>query len=239
MTLQIATSEPLKQPCIDADFNVDASSAFQQLVDEQSRLSRDQLSELHKQWLGPHGVFATFSAEVERLGRQAPALDDLSELSSAERVNEAERAVAFALAQSNRRRAANNPFGSRSRQELCCVVFDESRAYTLAERYAAYEAMRQSDSDFFIKLIATTRGVTERRIVFHGLLEHYDRLLPIENSIYPEAYRDVQQTHLDREEGLYGPLILGDSLQNLLMHMTPLELLKQVKVPTDAMACSQ
>ena len=99
--------------------------------------------------------------------------------------------------------------------------------------------MRQSDSDFFIKLIATTRGVTERRVVFRGLLEHYDRLLPIEKSIYPEAYRDVQQTHLDREEGLYGALILGDSLQNLLTRMTPLELLKQIKAPTDAMACSE
>ena len=228
MTLQIATSEPLKQSCIDSDFHVDASSAFQQLVDEQSRLSRDQLSELHKQWLGPHGVFATFSAEVERLGRQAPALDDLSSLGSPERMNQAERAVAFALAQSNRRRATNNPFGSRSRQDLCCVVFDESCAYTLAERYAAYEAMRQSDSDFFIKLIATTRGVTERRIVFHGLLEHYDRLLPIEKSIYPEAYRDVQQTHLDREEGLYGPLMLGDSLVAIFETVTPKELLNQI-----------
>jgi len=228
MTLQIATSEPLKQPCIDADFNVDASSAFQRLVDEQSQLSREQLSELHKQWLGPHGVFATFSAEVERLGRQAPALDDLSSLGSPERMNQAERAVAFALAQSNRRRATNNPFGSRSRQDLCCVVFDESCAYTLAERYAAYEAMRQSDSDFFIKLIATTRGVTERRIVFHGLLEHYDRLLPIEKSIYPEAYRDVQQTHLDREEGLYGALILGDSLVAIFETVTPKELLNQI-----------
>lgn len=228
MTLQIATSEPLKQPCIDADFNVDASSAFQRLVDEQSQLSREQLSELHKQWLGPHGVFATFSAEVERLGRQAPALDDLSSLGSPERMNQAERAVAFALAQSNRRRATNNPFGSRSRQDLCCVVFDESCAYTLAERYAAYEAMRQSDSDFFIKLIATTRGVTERRIVFHGLLEHYDRLLPIEKSIYPEAYRDVQQTHLDREEGLYGPLMLGDSLVAIFETVTPKDLLNQI-----------
>jgi hypothetical protein len=228
MTIQVATSEPLKQQPIEAHHSSDVSTAFQQLVDEQSQLSRDQLSELHKQWLGPHGIFATFSAEVERLGRQAPALDELCSLGSAERTNEAERAVAFALAQSNRRRAANNPFGSRSRQDLCCVVFNETGAYTLAERYAAYEAMRQSDSDFFIKLIATTRGVTERRVVFRGLLEHYDRLLPIEKSIYPEAYRDVQQTHLDREEGLYGPLILGDSLAAIFETVTPKELLNQI-----------
>lgn len=229
MTIQIATSEPLKQQSVDGAFHVDVCTAFQQLVDEQNRLSRDQLSILHKQWLGPHGVLATFSAEVERLGRQASALDDVCELDSAARKNEAERAVAFALAQSNRRGAALNPFASHSRQALCCVVFDASCAYTLAERYAAYEAMRQSDSAFFINLIATTRGVTERRVVFRGLLEHYDRLLPIEKSIYPEAYRDVQQTHLDREEGLYGPLILSTSLAALFEIVSPKELLNQIQ----------
>jgi hypothetical protein len=226
MTIQITTSGPLEHCLIDTGTHIDVSVAFQRLVEEQNTFSRKQLSELHGQWLGPHGVFAAFSAEVERLGRQAPVLDDLASLSSTARINEAEQAVAFALAQCNRRHAAINPFGGRSRQELCCVVF------------AAFEAMRQSDSDFFIKLIATTRGVTERRIVFLGLLEHYDRLLPVEKSIYPEAYREVQQTHLEREEGLYGPLVLSDSLQTLLTRMTPLELLKQIDTPTDAMACA-
>jgi hypothetical protein len=185
MTIQITTSGPFEHCLIDTGTHIDASVAFQRLVEEQNTFSRKQLSELHGQWLGPHGVFAAFSAEVERLGRQAPVLDDLSSLSSTARINEAEQAVAFALAQCNRRHAAINPFGGRSRQELCCVVFDASGTYSLAERYAAFEAMRQSDSDFFIKLIATTRGVTERRIVFLGLLEHYDRLLPVEKSIYP------------------------------------------------------
>lgn len=238
MTIQITTSGPLEHCLIDTGTHIDVSVAFQRLVEEQNTFSRKQLSELHGQWLGPHGVFAAFSAEVERLGRQAPVLGDLASLSSTARINEAEQAVAFALAQCNRRHAAINPFGGRSRQELCCVVFDASGTYSLAERYAAFEAMRQSDSDFFIKLIATTRGVTERRIVFLGLLEHYDRLLPVEKSIYPEAYREVQQTHLEREEGLYGPLVLSDSLQTLLTRMTPLELLKQIDTPTDAMACA-
>jgi hypothetical protein len=233
MTIQIATSGPLRQRLIEPDITTDAWAAFQRLVEEQNKFSRDQLSELHRQWLGPHGVFATFSAEVERLGRQAPVLDDLALLGSAARLSEAERAVAFALAQSNRRHAVTNPFASCSRYELCSVVFGESEPYTLAERYAAYEAMRQSDSDFFIKLIATTRGVTERRIVFLGLLEHYDRLLPVEKSIYPEAYREVQQTHLEREEGLYGPLMLSDSLQTLLTRMTPLDLLNQIQCPAE------
>ncbi|WP_342654767.1 hypothetical protein [Pseudomonas sp. F3-2] len=225
MTLQSATSQP-SAPLRSRPDHVGVAAEFNRLVDEQAALSRDQLNALHKQWFGPQGLFATFSAEVERLGRQAPALDDLTWLDNPQRLQEAERAVAFALAQSNRRGAAVNPFSGRARHDLCCVVFDETGAYTLVERYAAYEAMRQSDSDFFIKLIATTRGVVERRIVFRGLLEHFDRLLPIEKSIYPGAYREVQQAHLDREEGLYGPLTLSDSLVALLETVSPVELLK-------------
>jgi hypothetical protein len=208
-------------------------SDFQRLLDQQSAMSRDQLQAIHRQWFGPQGLFATFCAEIERLGRQAPALDDLTRLGSARRRQEAELAVAFALSQSNRRGAARNPFNGRKREALCCVIFDESGGYTLVERYAAYEAMRQGDSEFFIKLIATTRGVVERRIVFQGLLEHFDRLLPLEKSIYPGAYREVQLAHLEREEALYGPLKLEDSLVTLLETVAPIDLLKQIQSPED------
>jgi hypothetical protein len=208
---------------------------FQRLVDEQAALSSDQLHGLHKQWLGPQGLFATFSAEVDRLGRQAPALEDQPRLDDPARQQAVERAVTFVLAQSNRRGAVDNPFNGRSRADLCCVVFDESGANTLVERYAAYAAMCQSHSDFFIKLIATTRGVVERRIVFKGLLEHFDRLLPVEKCIYPEGYRDVQQAHLDREEARYGPLLLSDNVLSLLETMSPLDLLEQIQEPFDSL----
>lgn len=209
------------------------SRDFQRLLDRQGAMSRDQLQAIHRQWFGPQGLFATFCAEIERMGRQAPSLDDLTRLGSARRRQQAELAVAFALAQSHRRGAAHNPFNGRKREALCCVIFDESGAYALVERYAAYEALRQGDSEFFIKLIATTRGVVERRIVFKGLLEHFDRLLPLEKSIYPGAYREVQLAHLEREEGLYGPLKLEDSLVTLLETVTPLDLLKQIQSPED------
>ncbi|MEX5614686.1 hypothetical protein ABFV55_08170, partial [Pseudomonas syringae] len=68
---------------------------------------------------------------------------------------------------------------------------------------------------------ATTRNTVERRIVFHGLLEHFDRLLPIEKSIYPLNYRTVQQAHLDHEEALYGALIKQQSIGSLLEKYTP------------------
>src|SRR5690606_9734067 len=132
---------------------------------------------------GPEGVFATFSAQVTLEGRHALGLEDVARLENKRRLRHVEKAVAFALSQHYRRDASANPFRLQSRESLCCVVYDESAAFTLVERYAAYEAIRQLDSDFFIKLIATTRGVVERRIVFRGLLEHFDRLLPIEQSI--------------------------------------------------------
>jgi len=202
---------------------------FRSLVNRQNALSADCLSALHKQWLGPQGVFATLGAEIDRLGRQAPILEELLEFTDGARAEAAERAVTFALAQSNRCAAVVNPFSGFSREALCCVVFDDSGVYSLVERYAAYEAMRDSDSDFFIKLIATTRGVVERRIVFRGLLEHFDRLLPVEKNIYPQTYRETQQAHLDREEAMYGPLVLSDSLMVLLHSISAVELMEKVR----------
>jgi hypothetical protein len=193
------------------------------------------LGELHRQWLGPRGLFATFGREIEQLGRQAPSLDELDDIVDDVRLQQADSAVAFVLGQSHRRVAAKNPFIGRRREALCCVAFDDCAGLTLVERYAAYEALRQNDSTFFIKLIATTRGVPERRIVFRGLLEHYDSLMPLERCIYPEGYRDIQQGHLDREEELHGPLSLDGSLMKLLEKMTPLSLLKQVQPPSESL----
>jgi hypothetical protein len=76
----------------------------------------------------------------------------------------------------------------------------------------------------------------ERRIVFRGLLEHFDGLLPIEQSIYPLNYRRAQQSHLDREEALYGKLELDKPIYALLEEHSPewlLENLCPVQQPID------
>jgi hypothetical protein len=202
---------------------------FKRLVEQQSVMCPDALCELHKQWLGPRGIFASFDKEIEQLGRQAPSLLELDLIEDDLRLQQAEPALAFVLAQSNRRGAVKNPFLGLRRERLCCLAFDESAGLTLVERYAAYEALRQCDSAYFIKLIATTRGVSERRIVFRGLLDHYDCLMPLERCIYPATYRDSQQAHLDREEVVHGPLAFDESVMKLLEKMTPLNLLKLIQ----------
>lgn len=223
---------PSAGPVSDIDSNEDpVFIAFHDLVHLQASYGTSHLMELHRMWLGPRGMFATLSDEIDQLGRQAPGLDDVQLLSCPQRITAAERAVAFALARSNRRAATVNPLRKLSREALCCVAFDDESDYTLVERYTAYHAIRQNDSDYFIKLIATTRGVSERRIVFRGLLEHYDRLMPLEKCIFPAGYRTAHVEHLQREEALRGEWRTADAVETLLETMTPLELLRTVMAP--------
>lgn len=207
-----------------------AMSRFRRLAAKQSGLSSALLCEQQTRLLGPQGCLSLFARHVAELGRQAPELNDVPELENRERQEQAERAVDFALGFHLRRPYAENPFGHQCRTFLCLVVYDEMAMYTLAERYAASQALRQLDGEYFIKLIATTRDTVERRIVFHGLLEHFDALLPIERSIYPFNYREVQKQHLEREEALYGRLELGAPIGTLLQQHTPEWLLENLPV---------
>ncbi|MEE4571750.1 hypothetical protein V2L07_02980 [Pseudomonas alliivorans] len=181
---------------------------FQQLAARQSVLSRAVLVQQQAALLGPAGQLARFSRLVREQARQAPVFQDLERLQDRKRKSLAEQAMLFALGAFGRRPPADNPFCRMAREYLCCVIFDDTGLYTLVESYAAAEALKYGDSQYFAKLIATTRNTVERRIVFHGLLEHFDRLLPIEKSIYPLDYRSAQQAHLDHEESLYGKLEL-------------------------------
>ncbi|MEE5136473.1 hypothetical protein V2J83_13265 [Pseudomonas alliivorans] len=205
---------------------------FQQLAARQSVLSRAVLVQQQAALLGPAGQLARFSRLVREQARQAPVFQDLERLQDRKRKSLAEQAMLFALGAFGRCPPADNPFCRMAREYLCCVIFDDTGLYTLVERYAAAEALKYGDSQYFAKLIATTRNTVERRIVFHGLLEHFDRLLPIEKSIYPLDYRSAQQAHLDHEESLYGKLELKQPIsvifetrepQWLLDHLSELQ----------------
>ncbi|MEE4716955.1 hypothetical protein V2K69_13030 [Pseudomonas alliivorans] len=198
---------------------------FQQLAARQLVLSRAVLVQQQAALLGPAGQLARFSRLVREQARQAPVFQDLERLQDRKRKSLAEQAMLFALGAFGRRPPADNPFCRMAREYLCCVIFDDTGLYTLVERYAAAEALKYGDSQYFAKLIATTRNTVERRIVFHGLLEHFDRLLPIEKSIYPLDYRSAQQAHLDHEESLYGKLELKQPISVIFETREPLWLL--------------
>ncbi|MCI8209432.1 hypothetical protein AUC61_07785 [Pseudomonas sp. S25] len=212
----------------------DVVLGFQQLVARQVATTKARLCDQQAALLGPQGKLSIFSRQVATQGRQAPGLVNLPEFDDVERQQEVEKAVDFALGFHQRRTLSANPFHDLSRSLLCCMVFDDLADYTLAERFAAYEALRQRDSQYFIKLIATTRHTVERRLVFTGLLEHFDALLPIEQSIYPAHYRRAQQKHLEREEAVYGRLELKRTVSELLEEHTPEWILTHLCTSTSA-----
>ena len=201
---------------------------YSQLAAQQAVLSKKNLLKLQMDLVGPAGLLATFSTQVAEQGRQAPSLQLLPDTEHAMSLMFTDQAIEFALACHHRRAYAKNPFAGFPREALCCVVYDESRRTNLAERYAANEELRAGDSRYFIKLIATTQHTVERRLVFQGLLEHFDALLPIEQSIYQDGYRDVQQAYLEREQKLYGTLKLSKPLSLLFKEQTPESLLAAI-----------
>lgn len=201
---------------------------FHRLSVRQAALSMEQLCELQSQWMGPRGLFAKLARQVTEQGRQAPLLSDVARLQDTHRQAMAEKAVQFALGLHYRREMVENPFTDLPREYLSCVVFDDLTPYALVERYAASAALRHRDGSYFSKLIATTRNTVERRVVFHGLLEHYDSLLPVERSVYPADYRAAQQRHLDKEEAAYGKLVLDRPVSELIARYTPQRLLAKL-----------
>lgn len=210
--------------------NVNGYSAldYPKLAARQALLSKTKLRKMHTELVGPSGLFAEFSIQVAEQGRQAPSLQSGSDSDQAAPPTLTDLAVEFALALQNRRPYIENPFAGFPREDLCCVVYDNSLPTHLAERYAANEELKASDSRFFVKLIATTRDTVERRLVFQGLLEHFDALLPIEQSIYQAGYREVQQSYLEREVKLYGALALAKPLSVLFTEQSPENVLASV-----------
>lgn len=208
--------------------DADCLLAFRKLSQRQARMSVQKLNDLHNRLLGPKGIFVRLGRQLEQLGRQAPLLDDMAQLCGPERRTQADRAVSYALGYHNRRSVSWNPYRSAGRERLCWMIYDKNAPFILVERYVALLALHQRDGMFFSRLIETTRGSVERRIMFCGLLEHHDALLPVERSVYPPTYRAAQQSHLDHEESVYGPLNLGQPVLVLLENGGPKKLLRQV-----------
>lgn len=208
----------------------DCRLAYEELARQQAMLSPGHLNQLYACLLGPRGLFALLVRELEELGRLAPLLEDVAALANRELRTQADKALCFVMGHHRWRNVSPNPFRAMSRERLCCLVYDDNAGYTLIERYAALLTLRQLDSQFFNRLIDTTRKSVERRIVFQGLLEHYDALLPVERCVYPDNYRAAQQEHLERELELYGDLTLSQPLSVMVTRYSTATLLKKLGV---------
>ena len=102
----------------------------------------------------------------------------------------------------------SNPFAGMARNDLSAVVYDDSGTYTDAERYSAYAELSRQDEEYFSKLFTKITNGGDNREVFKGILDYFDDLPPVEQSAYPDGFRDNIDSLYQEQLGQWGSLAL-------------------------------
>jgi hypothetical protein len=94
---------------------------------------------------------------------------------------------------------APNPFAGLSRAELSAIVYDESGAYTVNERYAAANQRTELDRNFWAPVLQRALASGDWRPVIEAGLAFYASLSPLERTAYPPNYVQLMQQYLALE----------------------------------------
>lgn len=122
----------------------------------------------------------TFWANRAAADAEVPKRDD------PQAVSLAKQATAFA------NRAGSNPFKGMSREQLDLIAYDDSGAFTINERHAAWQEAYDQEEAWRVQVIA--QGALEYRRTgkqndfFAAVLKHYQGLPAIEQAQYPADY---------------------------------------------------
>ena len=92
---------------------------------------------------------------------------------------------------------AANPFAGLSRAELSAIVYDESGAYTVNERYAAANQRTAVDQQFWTPVFQQALESGNWQPVITAALAFYATLSPLEQTAYPANYVQLLQQYLD------------------------------------------
>lgn len=84
-----------------------------------------------------------FINQLSSDGEDAELLTELPDSQDPARLELARQAVEFVLTEKN------NPFASLSREKLSHIAYEDTGAFTSAERYAAFQEMDERDSDYY------------------------------------------------------------------------------------------
>lgn len=121
---------------------------------------------------------------VQRADSELPPSDDPARLAQARQATE-----------SLYGRAAN-PFTRLSRAQLSAIVYDESGAYTVNERYAAANQRTEQDQRFWAPVFQRALGSGDWRPVIEAALVFYAALSPLEQTAYPANYAQLMRQYL-------------------------------------------
>ncbi len=126
---------------------------------------------------------------------------------------------------------AANPFAGLSRAELSAIVYDESGAYTVNERYAAANQRTTRDQQFWTPVFQQALESGNWQPVITAALVFYATLSPLEQTAYPANYVQLLQQYLDLYQWQPSTplppqqqLDLAHMLETLVLPMGPLAL---------------
>ncbi|KAF1042016.1 MAG: hypothetical protein GAK35_02945 [Herbaspirillum frisingense] len=91
---------------------------------------------------------------------------------------------------------APNPFDGLSRAELSAIIYDESGAYTVNERYAAANQRTALDERFWTPVFQRALNSGDWRPVIEAALNFYASLSPLEQTAYPDNYLQLLRQYL-------------------------------------------
>lgn len=132
----------------------------------------------------------------------------------------------------------SNPFKGMTPDQLTLIIYDESDAFTVNERRAAWKEQYDQDQVWRKQVVAEImREWKEKGTIINGLIkvqEHYEALPPIEQAQYPDfwlASLSAQITHYSGQESLSGeshtsllelmePVGLKDNLEGFLQRIS-------------------
>lgn len=92
---------------------------------------------------------------------------------------------------------AANPFAGLARAELSAIVYDDSGAYTINERYAAANQRTELDQRFWAPVFQRALESGNWQPVITAALVFYVSLSTLERTAYPDNYPQLLQQYLD------------------------------------------
>lgn len=156
-------------------------------------LSRKELGaraeELLGQILGPN-----YTANKARHDSEVPNTDDPALLARAQQATDFVNTA-------NSSRETPNPFSGLSRDQLSLIIYDDSGAYTVNERRAAYYEAAEQRQTWKREVVA--QGMAEYKRTgkmtnfYSEVLAYYESLPPIEQAQYPVGYTENLQQRID------------------------------------------
>lgn len=114
-----------------------------------------------------------------------------------------------------------NPFAGLSRGQLAIIAYDESGAYTVNERRAAYMESYRLEERWHLNAVARAQSEYNRSgkltNFFKDVLAHYQSLPLMEQVLYPPTYSSELKARIERDFNFLAAINFGGGSQDWVL----------------------